>query len=163
MVALLHVVNRQRYSLKVPATPTEPPSALWGSNYSWMRWERSTLTGVSLTDRSGVYSSYSICSTSLPSWGGRRGSGRETDIPTPTIQRWPRNGPNPPLYEKPAGVIWQRDPENCWGGVSGGLQAHSQWTPSPASGGVHGRVTCQAQSMTRAGLRDMPVVARSTS
>ena len=51
-----------------------------------------------------VYSSWSVCSTPLPPWGGGRGSSIETDIPTPTIQRWLRKWPQSIL-------LW----EACWG------------------------------------------------
>ena len=108
-----------------------PLSKLWGSNYSEMRWWRSTLTGVSLTDRSGVYSSWSICSRPLPPWGRGRGSNIETHAPTSNIQRWPwGNRPNPSFHEKPTGVIWGRDPESCWEGVLGEYKLTPSSTPS---------------------------------
>ena len=129
-----------------------------------MRCERSTLAGVSLTDRNGVYSSENICSTPLPSWDGGRASGRETNIPTPTIWRQLRKWP--PIYPSMRGLLGSSQEEilkiseEVYWGYELATSELPCWQQVEYMAELHAQLSWH---VTRASLRDIAVVARSTS
>ena len=153
-------MNGWRYLLKVPATPAGSPSSEVPTLVGWdekdqLQLECSSQKGV------GLFLLELLFHTTATNKAEGEAAAEKLTYPLPPSGDSWGNSPNPSFCEKPAGVIWGRDPENCWGDVSWGWKACSQWTSLPATRGVHGRVTWWGQLVHD---QSQPqVVARSTS